>query len=127
MVQPWQPLIKGSDVRSFEHTPGGTVQFAHGDDHGLGTMTVAISNSPPGGGAAEHRHPCGEVFVVYSGRGVYTVGGVDVIAEPGDLVVVPPHTWHSFRADGDMPLRHIAAYDSAHVDTEFRSGRRTAH
>ena len=54
-------------MRSFEHTPGGTVQFAHGDDHGLGTMTVAISNSPPGGGATEHRHPCGEVFVVYWG------------------------------------------------------------
>ena len=105
MAQPLQPLIKGSDVLSFEHTPGGTVQFAHGDDHGLGTMTIAISNSPPGGGASEHRHPCGEVFVV--------------VAEPGDLVVVPPHTWHSFRADGDTPLRHIAAYDSAHVDTEF--------
>ena len=85
MVQPLRPLIKGSDVRSFEHTPGGTVQFAHGDDHGLGTMTVAISNSPPGGGAAEHRHPCGEVFVVYSGRGVYTVGGVDVIRRTGRL------------------------------------------
>ena len=53
------------------------------------------------------------------GRGVYTVDGVEVVAELGDLVVVPPHTWHSFRADGDMPLRHAAAYDSAHVDTEF--------
>ncbi len=119
MVQPLQPLIKSAEVRSFEHTPGGSVQFVHGDEHGLGPVTVAISASPPGGGAPEHRHPCGEVFVVCEGRGVYTVGGVDVIAEVGDLVVVPPNTWHSFRADGNAPLRHVAAYDSAHVETEM--------
>ena len=119
MVQPLQPLIRASDVQSFEHTPGGSVRFVHGDEHGLGSVTVAISNNPPGGGAPEHRHPCGEVFVVYEGRGVYSVGGVDVVAEAGDVVVVPPHTWHSFRADDDAPLRHVAAFDSAHVDTEL--------
>jgi quercetin dioxygenase-like cupin family protein len=52
---------------------------------------------------------------------VYTIGGVDVIAEAGDMVVVPPNTWHRFRADGDVPLRHVAAFDSAHVDTELKS------
>ena len=47
MVQPLQPLIKSAEVRSFEHTPGGSVQFVHGDEHDLGTVTVAISASPP--------------------------------------------------------------------------------
>jgi quercetin dioxygenase-like cupin family protein len=119
MAEPRLPLIKASDVPSFEHTPGGSVRFVHGDEHDLGTMTVAISNNPPGGGAPEHRHPCGEVFVVYEGRGIYNIGGVEVVAEAGDLVVVAPHTWHSFRADGDTRLLHVAAYDSAHVDTEL--------
>ena len=119
MAEPGQPLIKASEVPFFEHTPGGSVRFVHGDEHDLGAVTVAISNNPPGGGALEPRHPCGEVFVVYEGRGVYCIGGVDVIAEAGDLVVVPPNTWHSFRADGDAPLRHVAAFDSAHVETEL--------
>jgi quercetin dioxygenase-like cupin family protein len=119
MVEPRRTLIKASDVPSLEHTPGGSVRFVNGDEHDLGTVSVAISNNPPGGGAREHRHPCGEVFVVYEGRGVYSIEGVDVVAEAGDIVVVPPNTWHSFRADGDAPLRHVAAFDSAHVEMEL--------
>jgi quercetin dioxygenase-like cupin family protein len=84
-------------------------------------VSVALSDNPPGGGAPEHRHPCGEVFVVYEGRGVYCIGGVEVVAEAGDIVVVPPNTWHSFRADGDLPLRHVAAFDTAQVETELHS------
>ena len=121
MVEPLQRLIKAADVPSHEHTPGGAVRFFHGDEHGLGAMSVAMSSNPPGGGGRKHRHPCGEVFVVYEGRGVYTVGDNDVVAEPGDVVVVPPNTWHSFRADGDATLRHVAAFDSAHVVTEMQA------
>ena len=118
MVEPSQPPIKASDVRAFEHTPGGSVRFVHGYDHGVRTVTLAISHNPPGGDAPEHRHPWGEVFVVSEGRGVYSVDGVDIVAAAGDVVVVPPHTLHSFRADGDTPLRHVAAFDSGRVDTE---------
>ena len=120
MAERRQHLIKASDVPSFEHTPGGSVRFFPGDEHDLGMVSVAMSSNPPGGGAREHRHPCREVFVVYEGRGVYTIGGTDVIAEAGDIVVVPPNTWHRFRADGDAPLRHVAAFDSAHVDIELK-------
>jgi quercetin dioxygenase-like cupin family protein len=120
-MEPREPLIKASDVTSFEHTPGGSVRFLHGNEHGVGAVSVALSDNPPGGGAPEHRHPCGEVFVVYEGRGVYCIGGVEVVAEAGDIVVVPPNTWHSFRADGDLPLRHVAAFDTAQVETELHS------
>jgi mannose-6-phosphate isomerase-like protein (cupin superfamily) len=119
MVEPLQPLIKATDVPSYEHTPGGSVRFFHGDEHGLGATSVAMSHNPPGGGGRRHRHPCGEVFVVYEGRGVYTIGDEEVVAGPGDIVVVPPNTWHSFRADGDVPLRHVAAFAAAHVETEL--------
>ncbi len=61
--------------------------------------------------------------MVYEGRGVYTVGNAEVVATPGDIVIVPPNTWHSFRPDAGMHLRHIATYDSGEVDIDFASGR----
>jgi len=92
-----------------------------GDEYGFGGFSLALSDNPAEGGATEHRHSCGEVFVVYAGRGVYTIGGVEVVAEPGDMVIVPRRTWHSFRADGDMRLRHVAVYDSGDPDIELPS------
>ena len=121
MADPERLLIKASDISAFEHTPGGSVRFVHGDEHGLGAISVAMSDNPPGGGAIEHRHPCGEAFVVYEGRGVYTVGDAVIVAEAGDVVIVPPHTWHSFRSDGDSRLRHVGVFDTGHVDTEIQS------
>ena len=44
MVEPSQRPIKASDVPAFEHTPGGTVRFVHGYDHGVRTVTLAISD-----------------------------------------------------------------------------------
>ncbi len=113
-------LIKPSDMTSFEHTPGGSVHFVYGDEHGLGAMSVAMSDNPAGSDFGyTHRHPCAEAFVVYEGRGIYRVGDSEIVAEAGDVVVVPPNTWHSFRPDGDGPLRHVGVFDSAHVAIEL--------
>lgn len=111
------PLIRGSEVTAFEHTPGASVRFISGRDHGV-DLTVAVSHNPAGGGAARHRHSCGEVFVVYEGCGIYTVDETDVRAEAGDVVFVPANTWHSFRAADDVVLRHVAAFDALDVETE---------
>jgi mannose-6-phosphate isomerase-like protein (cupin superfamily) len=122
MPEPHRLLIKSSEMQTFEHTPGGSVRFAYGDEHGLGAMSVAISDNPPGAGEGfVHRHSCGEAFVVYEGRGVYTVGESVVVAEAGDVVFIPPNTWHSFRPDGDSRLRHVGVFDCAHVDSELKS------
>lgn len=121
MAESRKPLIRASDVSAIEHSPGGYVRFYSGAEHGFGDMTVATSNIQPGeGGGFVHRHPCGEVFVVIEGRGIYTVDGVEVTAEPGDLVVVPPNTWHTFQPAGDAPLRHVAAFDSGDVEVELQ-------
>jgi quercetin dioxygenase-like cupin family protein len=48
------------------------------------------------------------VIVIYGGRGVYTVGETELIAEPEDVVIVPPNTWH-----------HVAVFDSGRVDIEL--------
>jgi mannose-6-phosphate isomerase-like protein (cupin superfamily) len=44
----------------------------------------------------------------------------------GDMVVIPPRTWHSFRPAGNQWLRHVVVYDSGHIDIELSSGRRIA-
>lgn len=123
MAKPRRVLVKSSEMQAFEHTPGGSVRFAYGDEHDLGAISVAMSDNPPGDSHREvtHRHSCGEAFVVYEGRGIYTIGDTVVVAEAGDVVIVPPNTWHSFRPDGDTPLRHIGVFDSPHVDIEVHS------
>lgn len=113
-------LFKSADIEAVEHTPGGSLRTVQQAEHGLGAFSVAMSDNPPGQGAIEHRHPCGEVFVVHGGRGIYTVGEEVIVAEPGDVVVVPAGIWHSFRSDGETRLRHVAVFDSGQIDIEFR-------
>jgi quercetin dioxygenase-like cupin family protein len=111
MVEPPQPLIKASDMETSDVVPGATLRFARLDQHGL-PLTVSVTSYPPGTGAGEHRHPSRQVFIVFEGRGVYTVDGVGVIAEAGDVVVVPSNALHGFRTDGDVPLRHVGLFES---------------
>ena len=112
MAEPLQPLIKASDMQTFDGVPGATLRFARLDQHGL-PLTVSVTSYPPGVGAGEHRHPSRQVFIVFEGQGIYTVDGVGVIAEAGDVVVVPPNALHGFRADGDAPLRHVGIIESS--------------
>ena len=114
-------VIRGSDAAPPGRTDGGSFHLVQRDQLGLGEISVGISDNPPGAGASgmTHRHSCGEVFVVYEGRGIYTVGETEIVAEPGDMVVIPPNTWHSFRPDGENRLRHVAVYDTGSVDIEI--------
>ena len=111
MVEPLEPLIKASDMQTFEGIPGASSRFVRLDERGL-PVVVSTSSYAPGAGPNEHRHPERQVFIVYEGQGVYTVDGVDVIAEAGDVVVVPPNALHYFRADGDAPLRHVTVFET---------------
>jgi mannose-6-phosphate isomerase-like protein (cupin superfamily) len=111
-------VVKHSDVKSFSRADGGSFHLAEGHVHELGPVSIGISDNPPGTKPVMHRHSCQEIFVVYEGRGRYIVGDTTVIAEPGDLVVVPPDTWHSFGPEGDSPLRHVAVFGADHVDID---------
>jgi quercetin dioxygenase-like cupin family protein len=58
----------------------------------------------PGGWSTLERHEHVHAVLVLRGQGRCLVGdGVHPIAEH-DLVSVPPHTWHQFRAADDSPL-----------------------
>ncbi len=127
-------MVSGGNVRANGDVPCSLITYEticrdsagigqQRDRLGLGELSVGVSDNPPGSEVATHRHACGEVFVVYDGRGVYTIGDAEIVAVPGDVVIVPPNTWHSFRPDVGMPLRHVAAYDRGNVTIEFASGR----
>jgi mannose-6-phosphate isomerase-like protein (cupin superfamily) len=116
-------VVRPEDRRDVGRTDGGTYSLVQQEDLGLGELTVGISENPPDMKPFRHRHSCGEVFVVYEGRGIYTIGDTEVMAGPGDMVVIPPNTWHSFRPAGNCWLRHVTVYDSGKVDIELPSGR----
>jgi mannose-6-phosphate isomerase-like protein (cupin superfamily) len=117
-------IIRASDASDLGRTDGGTFRLVQRDQIGLGEISVGISDNPPGSGVPglTHRHSCGEVFVIYEGRGINTVDGVEVVAEPGDMVIIPPNTWHAFRPDDENCLRHVAVYESGKVDIELSTG-----
>jgi mannose-6-phosphate isomerase-like protein (cupin superfamily) len=116
-----QRVIRGSEASDLGRRDGGSFRLVQGDQLGLGEVSIGVSDNPPGIDGFVHRHSCGEVFVVYEGRGVYTIGDAEIVAEPGDMVIIPPDTWHSFRPDGDDRLRHVAVYGSGKVDIELSS------
>jgi mannose-6-phosphate isomerase-like protein (cupin superfamily) len=116
-------VIRASEASDLA-TDHGSFHLVQRDQLDLGDISVGVSDNPPGSGDPGflHRHSCGEVFVVYEGRGLYTVGETEIVAEPGDMVIIPPNTWQTFRPDGDNHLRHVAVYDTGEVDIELSTG-----
>jgi len=77
-----------------------------GGSHACFDVTVAA-----GAGAAPHSHTTqDEVFVVLSGRAVFTVLGRDIDAKPGDLVHIPKGVMHSFKVPDSEPVRMLNYY-----------------
>jgi uncharacterized cupin superfamily protein len=114
-------VIRADSSDRFGRADAGSFRLVQRDQLGLGEIAVGVSNNPPGSGVSGvmHRHSCGEVFVVYEGRGIYTVDETEIVAEPGDMVIIPANVWHSFRPDdGAGGLRHVAVYDAGAVDIE---------
>jgi mannose-6-phosphate isomerase-like protein (cupin superfamily) len=118
-------VVRASDAPDLGRVDGGSFRLVQRDRLGLGDISIGLSHNPPSttDQGMTHRHSCGEVFVVYEGRGIYTVDETEIVAQPGDMVIIPPHTWHSFRPDDDAGLRHVAVYDAGAVDIELSTGR----
>jgi quercetin dioxygenase-like cupin family protein len=99
---------------------GGTLRTVNPADHGLGAVVVTTSEHPPGEEIPVHKHPfCGEIFVVTGGVGRFDVNGEIIVAHVGDMVVVPPDTWHGFRAEGSEELRLVSTFDDGEMGTVF--------
>ena len=73
---------------------------------------------------AANRHPHAEVFVLHDGQGRFEVEGTYFEAEAGDMVIIPPDAWHSFRNTGAGMLRQMAIHQNARAVTLFEDGSR---
>jgi quercetin dioxygenase-like cupin family protein len=67
----------------------------------------------PGGHTTLERHEHAHAVVVQRGHGRCLIGERIYEVEPFDLVHVPPHTWHQFRADAAQPLGFLCMVNAA--------------
>jgi mannose-6-phosphate isomerase-like protein (cupin superfamily) len=93
------------------------VEF-EGADYGAG-LSFFIGDLEPGRGPPMHRHPYAETCIVRSGRAAMTIDGQEVIAGPGDIVVIGPDTPHRFTAIGDERLVAVCIHASERFVIEW--------
>jgi mannose-6-phosphate isomerase-like protein (cupin superfamily) len=82
-----------------------------GGSYGAGVFFFQ-GNLPPGKGPGLHRHPYPETCIVLAGRAAMVVGGEEVVAGAGDIVVIGSATPHRFTAIGDERLDMVCVHAS---------------
>lgn len=90
-----------------------------GGAHGSGICIIADRLEKQGGGPRLHRHPYPEVFIVRRGRGLFTVGDERIVAEAGQIVVVPAGVPHKFTNPGPEPFEKISIHEKGSFSTEW--------
>ncbi|HWK30382.1 MAG TPA: cupin domain-containing protein [Solirubrobacter sp.] len=84
------------------------------------TLSVITNDLAPGAGAALHRHPYEEVFVVVEGEATFTLGDETRVVRGGDPpLVAPPGLPHAFKNTGTGPLVSVDIHASPVFDTEW--------
>lgn len=114
--------VARDDLGRHTFGAGSFAALFHGGRHGLPGISLMLGDIRPGEGAALHRHPYDELFVLHEGQGVYTIGGATVAARAGDLVLVPAGVPHAFVNTGDGPLRQTAVHAAAEIVIEWLDG-----
>ena len=98
------------DVRHIASWEGGA--------HGVG-LSLILVNAEPGVGPKLHKHAYEEVHAIQAGRALFTLGEEKVEAGAGEIVVVPPRTWHGFVALGPEKLVMVSIQNSPKFVTEW--------
>lgn len=94
-------------------TNGNALKF-EGAAYGANISFFAVT-SRPGAGPDLHAHPYAEVWVVRRGRATFRADGQDILAGPGDVVVVEATIPHKFTSVGDEPLDMVCIHDSGRI------------
>jgi mannose-6-phosphate isomerase-like protein (cupin superfamily) len=90
-----------------------------GADHGGVGVSIIFVDAAPGEGPSLHRHPYEEIFITLEGEATVSANERELHVGPGDIVIVPPHTAHSFTSTGSVPLRQIDIHVSPTFSTEW--------
>jgi len=93
-----------------------TAALFEGAKHGDGiAVSIFVTAYPHGRGPDLHFHPYAEAFVVTEGEGTFTAGDEEIVAQAGQIVVVPPETVHGFKNLGEGTLRVVSVHPSPEV------------
>ena len=92
------------------------VEF-EGASYGAG-VSFFIGDLEPGKGPRLHKHPYSETCIIRSGQAAMTIDGKDIVAGPGDIVVIKPETVHGFTAIGPERLVAVCIHSSDHFIIE---------
>ena len=90
-----------------------------GADHGGAGVCILFVDAPPGDGPNLHKHPYEEVFITLEGAATFVVDGDEILAGPGDILVVPAGASHAFTNSGEGQLRQIDIHVSPDFSTEW--------
>ena len=82
-------------------------------------VSVIVVDAPPGSGPRLHRHPYEEVFVIQEGAATFTAGDETIVANGGQVVVVPGGVAHKFVNTGEGRLRQVDIHASDRFITEW--------
>lgn len=99
-----------------------TTEF-EGGPYGTGFPFFVGSAAPGSSGPRLHRHPYAEVCIVRAGQAEMTVDGKELVAGPGDIIVVGPGASHRFRAIGDEWLDMVCIHASDRFIIEWLADR----
>lgn len=83
------------------------------------SVTLLLEDMPEGQGPRLHRHPYGEVWVVFAGRGRFTAGGDEFEVTAGDTVYVEAGLPHKFVSLGEGTLRMVCIHEAPDFETEW--------
>lgn len=97
--------------------PGGTVKF-EGAPYGSEASFFHVKNEP-GTGSSLHVHPYPETWIVRSGKVRFTVGGEDIEANAGDIVVGAAEIPHKFLNIGTERLEMLCIHPSPRIIQEL--------
>ncbi|MFJ3957771.1 cupin domain-containing protein [Arthrobacter sp. NPDC090010] len=99
--------------------PGSRTERFEGEAHGLG-LSYFLVRTPHGKGAALHRHPYTEMWLVLEGEATFRFDDGERAMELGSTVIVQAGTWHGFINHGQEPLVMACLHDSPRIIQEFR-------
>jgi quercetin dioxygenase-like cupin family protein len=111
---------EGSDhVIEVERLPGGenTVRF-DGHEHGA-NVPFFITRNRPGTGPGLHLHPYEETLIVQEGEVRFNVGGEEIEAGAGQIIIAPAGTAHKFVNTGPGVLRQVNIHPVARMKTDW--------
>jgi len=92
-----------------------------GDGQGARYGGLSVLDGEPTLVVPQHRHPeAAEILLIESGQGVLRVGERALRVRPGVAVYVPEGELHSYRGEGDQPLRAIQVYTPSGPEQRYR-------